>query len=101
MRPVGWLSLFLIGAAPGRVAAGELADVTIIQAFEPVRGVRLLEVVGRDPDDRDRPRRIWLMISEAHYARLVGCAATTTRRRTGTGLQYSDRSRWVVVVVCG
>jgi hypothetical protein len=98
------LGSVLVGAllllAPGRATAGELVDITVAQALDPVGGVRMIEVVGTDAGADGEVRTLWLMISDAHFARLLRCAAARGPRESGPGLQFSDRSRMVMVVVC-
>jgi hypothetical protein len=100
-KAFGWvaalavLSLTLVAATPAVLVPGDMADVTVTQAKEPVDGVRLIEVTGTSGGET---HTAWLMISERNYAKLIGCK----RAEDGSGpaLQYSDRSQMVNVVVC-
>jgi hypothetical protein len=75
--------------------AGDLADVKVTQAKDPVNGVRLIEISGMTDG---RTQKVWVMISEQNYAKLVGCKRTQSG--AGPALQYSDKSAMVNVVVC-
>lgn len=83
-------------AGGSRSAPGDLTEVEVLQTFDAVSGVRLLEVRGRADG---KPARLWLMISERNYVRLLGCSRESAESRT-IALSYSDRSHMINVVVC-
>ncbi len=85
------LTLAVVGVA----YAGDLADVKVTQAKDPVDGVRLIEIQGMTDG---HSQKVWVMISEKNYAKLVGCKKTPSG--AGPALQYSDQSQMVNVVVC-
>lgn len=84
----------LVGG-PAR-AAGDLTEVTVLQSFEPVRGVRLIEVRGTAAG---KDRQLWLMIEDREFLRLTDCGHQDGVR-SAPGLSYSERSRRVSVVTC-
>lgn len=104
--PGSWLlrgtllaSALFPGPAHGRgdrETPGDVTNVEVLQTFDAVSGVRLLEVRGRADG---KVAHVWLMISERNYARLVGCRTGPAGAR-GIALSYSDRSHMVNVVVC-
>jgi hypothetical protein len=83
-----------VGFAAG---AGDLADVTVTEAKDPVNGVRMIEVSGTAAGGKTE--KIWLMISDRNYQKLTECEPKGADR-VGPALAYSDRSHMVNVVVC-
>jgi len=81
-------------------AIGTLGQVTVTRALEPVQGLRMIEVRGRDAGREAGEVTVWLLISDALYARLLRCTPVPPEGRTLPGLEYSDRSRMVIVVLC-
>lgn len=93
--PAVTLVLGLTVAMPGVAAAGDLANVKVVQAKDAASGVRMVELVGTVDGER---RTIWLMISERNYAKMIGCKTTDDYK--GPVIQYSDKSLMVNVVLC-
>ncbi|MGE0441962.1 MAG: hypothetical protein AB7L66_22610 [Gemmatimonadales bacterium] len=90
------LALGLSAAVTTPAWAGDLADVRVVQAKDPVNGVRMIEVSGMVAGGQKQT--VWVMISERNYAKLVGCKRAADG--SGAALQYSDKSQMVNVIVC-
>lgn len=88
-----WVVALGFAATLGSVGVGELAEVRVARAMEAAHGVRLIEVSGTVAGT---PRTLWVMITERHYAKLIGCKVGGG----GPALQYSDRSLLVSAVTC-
>lgn len=85
----------LAGASGPHHGAGDLTNVTLLQSFDPVRGVRLIEASG---STAGKSVQVWLMIEDRNFLRLTDCGRAGTDR---PGLSYSERSHMVSVVTCG
>lgn len=85
----------LLTVAPAAAWAGDMADVTVKQARDPVNGVRMIEIEGTMDGGQ---HSMWVMISDRNYAKLIGCKRT--KSGVGAAVQYSDKSGMVNVVVC-
>lgn len=100
MRPprallAGVLMTGSLGGGPAR-GPGDLTGVALLQSFDPVRGVRLIEVRG---SAAGKERQLWLMIEDRDFLRLTDCGRQEGDR-TPPGLSYSEKSRRVSVVTC-
>jgi len=85
------------GPASAGSPAGDLTQVTLLQRFDPVSGVRLIEVSGIAVS---RTVQVWLMIEDRNFLRLTDCLRRDAGR-VRPGLSYSEKSHMVSVVTCG
>jgi len=91
------LCLALLAITPSIALAGDLADVELQQSFEPVDGVRLIQIRGMSDGEE---QEVWVTIHQRDYEKLRACFLRTGRGEAGPAVQFDDKTRRVTFVLC-